>query len=334
MNILFVVRLDAHCKSGGDLVQAKAYKRELEQYAGNQVSFAHAISREKLFGIEWDVVQLFNISRLYENLETIKHVRYRKLLLTPIMQPGFSFNQTLFLKAFIRGLFFGSFISFPRKEFVKQSLSRFDGFVFLSNLEYKDFYDKFDFLKMVPFTIYHNGISDTLPNYYERLFDFIVVGRIEPLKGVIRAIKAVRRFNKAATICCVGALNWYHPVYCLCFLSYVIRGNVIFTGKRSSEFVATLFQQSSVLLNMSELEVSPLVDLEALACGCSVISTIYSYTHLSENDRYIRVDVKYDDSIHDALLKIADVNNKSDKILIPTWKDNSYGYIKFIDSMS
>lgn len=331
MNILFVLRIDAHCKPGGDLVQAKAYKDVLQNDLDCHISFAHELSRAQLLSVEWDVVQLFNISRLYEHLLIMDKVKYHRILLTPIMQPGFVFNKYVFLKSFIRCLLFVEILKPLGKDYIKLFLRKISGFVFLSIAERDAFFNTYPYLSSYSYAIYNNAISNGFTDVNKRLFDYIIVGRIEPKKGVLRAITSIQQVQTQATICCVGALNWYHPIYCLIFLTYVLRGGVLFLGKRSPEFISALMQQSSVLMNMSELEVSPLVDLEALACGCKVMSTIYSYTHLNEADNYIIVDVKNKSCILSALQKLdfTKVTTQA-KILPETWERNSKNYIKLI----
>lgn len=94
-------------------------------------------------------------------------------------------------------------------------------------------------------------------------------------------------------------------------------------------------KNSRILLNFSELEVSPLVDLEALKCGCSVISTKYSYSHLDDFNSFVRIDVKNEteciNAINQMLLNVSN-NFKHDKV--QSWLDNSVQYISLISYFS
>ena len=49
-------------------------------------------------------------------------------------------------------------------------------------------------------------------------------------------------------------------------------------------------QRTKVLVNLSLIEVSPLVDIEALNHGCKVITTINSYSHLVPDKNTFIVD--------------------------------------------
>lgn len=334
MNILFILRCDANKKAGGDLIQAEQYKKVLEMKINNAaIFFYHELSSQQINSKIWDIVQVFNISRLYENIFYLKHVRYKKLIFTPILQPGFKFDKLLKFKTVVKLFFF-------KKRFIPLSdevefLKKIDAIVFLSTFERQAFYLLFPFLSSVTNVVYCNGVNsdgiDDFPYCNDRLFDYIIVGRIEPKKRVIEAINIVKKNNKGSTIICIGGLNWYNPFYCIMFLYKIISGKAIYCGGQSSKVVFFLMKNSRILLNFSELEVSPLVDLEALKCGCSVISTKYSYSHLDDFNGFVRIDVKNETECINAINQMqldACSNFKHDKV--KSWLDNSVQYISLI----
>lgn len=233
MKILFVLRCDAKKKAGGDLIQAEQYKKILEMKINNAaVFFSHELSVQQINSETWDIVQLFNISRLYENVFSLRNVRYKKLILTPILQPGFKFNKMLKFKAVVR--FF-----ILKKGFISLTdeikfLKKIDAIVFLSTSERQAFYFLFPFLLSVTNVVYCNGVnSDVIDNFQfnnDRLFDYIIVGRIEPKKRVIEAINIVNKSNKGSMVICIGRLNWYNPLYCIIFLYKILSGKAIYLG--------------------------------------------------------------------------------------------------------
>lgn len=329
---LFCLRGDAAFKSGGDIVQARHYKEVLEKNFDCEVVFYHEANRRAVREIIWDVVIVFNVSRLQENYSYFSALSYHRIILCPIVQPGFCFSFRLTIKNFIRGLLGGQgFLAFLNNSPLS-ILEKFDGFVFLSKSERLSFHSKFSMTENIPSVIYCNGVSENISvGVGERVFDFIVVGRVEPKKCVVELIDSVNEVRPDALLLCVGGVNWYHPIYSLKFYTRVLKGQVVYLGKRNPETVYGLMRQTKTLLNFSELEVSPLVDLEALASGCRVVSTIYSYTHLESNEWFLRIDVK-DSSQRE--LAISNTSNDACSFSpnIPTWSENAHDYIAFINS--
>ncbi|MEO4046307.1 glycosyltransferase [Pseudomonas sp. CAU 1711] len=328
--ILFLLRSDAGVKSGGDLVQAKFYQRVLEERIACKVYFFHELPLAEVKKVSWDLVQVFNVSRLHENMALLQGVKYRRLLLSPIVQPGFRFGLRLAVKNFIRNCLWdrASFHHFLKEP--EELLGRFDGFVFLSEAESEAFFKSFPACAGGESVIYQNGVADEIAHgEHERFFDFIVVGRIEPKKRVVEAVDAVAKAAPNSLLVCIGGINWYHPSYCFKFFLRVLKGNVIYLGRRDPSVVYGFMRRARVLLNFSELEVSPLVDLEALACGCNVVSTTYSYSHLSDSERYCRVDVKDMEQCFAAITQ--SLGSEGCKCMkINTWVENSGAYLGLV----
>ncbi|SCY47656.1 glycosyltransferase [Pseudomonas flexibilis] len=331
-NVLFLLRSDAGIKPGGDLVQARFYQKVLEEKNSCKVFFSHDLTMREIREISWDLVQVFNISRLHENMALLRGVEFRSLLLTPIMQPGFSFGSKLVVKNFIRGLLWGR-ASLQYLRSPSELLNQFDGFVFLSDAERSAFFASFPAYSASDNAIYQNGVADGLAaDGHPRFFDFMVAGRIEPKKRVVEAVEAVAKAAPKSILVCVGGINWYHPIYCLKFFLQVLKGNVVYLGRRDPSVVYDFMRRAKVLLNFSELEVSPLVDLEALACGCYVVSTIYSYSHLPDGERYVRIDVKDISQCFVAIRKSLESDGNI-FMKINTWAENSGAYHGLVNRM-
>ena len=136
--------------------------------------------------------------------------------------------------------------------------------------------------------------SLVLPNWVEgvgeasiespKLFDglpeppVIVVGRIEPRKNSLRVCRLAEIAQRHVVF--VGEPLWGETSFLETFRRAVLRSHYArwIPGVRRLE-MAQIYSHSSFLLNASFVEVSPLVDIEALACGCPVATTKYALHH-------------------------------------------------------
>jgi glycosyltransferase involved in cell wall biosynthesis len=120
-----------------------------------------------------------------------------------------------------------------------------------------------------------NGIeiadeSDTTP--HAQRGGLISVGRIEPRKRQLELARAALATGTAMTF--VGGENLNTPRYCREFGRVIAQssGLLVWTGALDRSEVLDRFASSRVLINASWVEVQSLVDLEALARGCAVVS--------------------------------------------------------------
>lgn len=329
--ILFIVRIDASIKGGGDLVQAQEYKTAIESSLHNfEVFFYHELSKNDLISQKWDCVHIFNISRLHENIAAIQNLTYSTLVICPIFQPGFDFRFKSLVTYFFKSILLKKKPSLITKNKINQILESAHGFIFLSTDEREAFFDKFKALAHKDFAIFENGTNLKYSTDVRfDLIDFLCIGRIEPKKRTNETIDLVSKLLPGSFLVCAGSLNWYHPVYCFRFLLKVFTGKAVYMGKVPQTRVHQLMLCSKTLLNLSELEVSPLVDLEALACNCNVISTIYSYTHLQQGSNFKRVDVRDIDACRVAVTTPFELKEEN-RITSSSWIENSTGYLKLL----
>lgn len=289
-----LLRADAGSKNGGDLIQAKKYKEIIvKQVLGANVYFNFEISNLEMFEIDWQIIICFNIVRLQEYSYWLKKLKYHKVFLVPIVFPQFEFSAINSVKSFIKILFNGQYADvFKLSLLPKRFLKVFDGFVFLSEREQRFFLGKYlNCLRSDSVSIIcPNGVdfiadqSSVLPTLKDRDIDFIVVGRIEKLKNSIDTLIFRNTYFKDKSIVFVGAKNPYHKNYTSLFDKLIAESDAEYLGSIERQSVADLFARSKVLLNLSLLEVSPLVDLEALSQGCKVVTTSFSFTHLVKCD--------------------------------------------------
>jgi glycosyltransferase involved in cell wall biosynthesis len=106
----------------------------------------------------------------------------------------------------------------------------------------------------------------------------LVVGRIEPLKGSLRISRLAERARRHVVF--VGLPLHGDGAYARAFHVAVQRSQYSkWIGGVPRSMLAAFYRHSSFLLNVSFVEVSPLVDVEALALGCPVSTTMYAMHH-------------------------------------------------------
>lgn len=335
-NILFILRIDAKEKNGGDLYQAKQYKKALDEEFSDDVSiqFAHDISMQKLLETKWDLVQLFNVSRLDEHIFYLSQIKYQYLAMTPIVQPNYMFSFKEYLKSLIRGVLYFKVIPYNSNGKKYNLLSKCDFNVFLSQDE-QNYYEK-NFVKINNSVIAKNGVDLNLTKpsvTNEKEIDFLVVGRVEKSKNTLNTLKMLNEYFPNFKSYFIGAGNKYHFRYFKKFLQKCDKNeNVKYLGLQSHEKVTELMSNAKILLNLSLKEVSPLVDLEALACDMKVLSTTVSFTHLKEDGCFMRVDPLNEESIVEKIkLLVESKCKKNNQILV--WKDTLRSYIQKIDDL-
>jgi glycosyltransferase involved in cell wall biosynthesis len=122
--------------------------------------------------------------------------------------------------------------------------------------------------------------SDEKPDAFADLPEppVLVVGRIEPRKGSLRISQLVERARRHVVF--VGRPLNGNSAFARAFDAAVqqSRYSTWVAGVPRST-LATFYRHSSFLLNASFVEVSPLVDIEALALGCPVSTTMYGLHH-------------------------------------------------------
>lgn len=105
----------------------------------------------------------------------------------------------------------------------------------------------------------------------------LVVGRVEAQKGQVEVALALAELDLPGVF--VGEANPRHPRYVKEFSAIVDKSNAL-TWLRGESHARTLalYGRASVHVLASWFEVVPLVDLEAAAAGCPVVTTTHSYS--------------------------------------------------------
>jgi len=106
----------------------------------------------------------------------------------------------------------------------------------------------------------------------------LVVGRIEPRKGNLRISRLAERARRHVVF--VGLPLNGDGAFARAFHMAVQRSQYSkWIAGVPRSMLAAFYRHSSFLLNVSFVEVSPLVDVEALALGCPISTTMYAMHH-------------------------------------------------------
>jgi hypothetical protein len=331
-NILFIVRIDALDKNGGDLIQAKKYKEVILKNIEANVSFAHELSNIELQSIEWDIVQMFNISRMYEHNYILERIQYKSLYISPIVQPNYQITKKDYVKSFIRSMLVGKFIKYISNSEINNIYKRVNVGTYLSKSEQK--YFETIFFKPKYSIIIYNGIDKKEENpIINKDIDFLIVGRIEKSKNSYFVAQFLSKYFHDKDVLFIGGKNKYHYFYVNKFLALIEKNKKInFTGIMSYSEVQNTMRKSKILINLSLIEVSPLVDLEALSNGMKVLTTSSSFSHLKENECVQITDPTDESMIKEKLNFLIQATCDNSTKHVNLWEDNLYDYIKTIKS--
>jgi glycosyltransferase involved in cell wall biosynthesis len=162
---------------------------------------------------------------------------------------------------------------------IAKLLGNADGIVYISKGERLSVQADFGIVND-RYVIAHNAVTNA-PNAAadeEKIYDVIVVGRIEQRKNQLNIAK---EFSKSVyKVLFVGPANANSNEFFEEFTRVVDAsgGRLSYIGPKSHAETLRLIGRSRLLLNASYFEVNPLVDLEACLTGTQVVTTKYSYT--------------------------------------------------------
>ena len=329
--ILFIVRIDARTKNGGDLIQAEIYKQYLERHLDVEVSFAHMLPISELKAVLWDYVQLFNYSRIPEHSFYLNKIGYKKIGLCTIIQPGYQISKNCLFKSFIRGALNFKLLN-PFRVDIDRVISSMDLIVYLSKSE-KEFFESLH-MKISQDVIVNNGIDIfKKTKNLNKKYDFIVVGRIERWKNSIRSLKYVAKNHPDKKLIFVGSYNKLHYLFYLQFLFLIfVNKNIRYLGAKSKDNTLLLISQSKILLNLSLKEVSPLVDLEAISCETNLVTTTRSFSHLVNDGNVVLIEPN-DDIALDKAINFFRVQQKVSMKQAQSWSKCIGTYVQAVEAL-
>ncbi|MFE8117181.1 glycosyltransferase family 4 protein [Brenneria goodwinii] len=319
MKFAFLTRVDAFDKNGGDTYQLQMYKEYLET-KGHDVLIVHdlTIPQEQDFYILVNLDRPLELVIYYNKLR--KENKINKMLILPIhhsyecinffegnIRKGFQgiilnkcsrFHQREKIKNVVRGLKYPKLIKYSLSHFFinymnisRNILMNAIGVILIAEGEQKIIKNDFSVDIDNSFLV-KNGVNLTklisLAENKDRKIDILVCGRIEPRKNSLAIANYFKDKNYKVSF--VGALNKNSKAYCEEFTQVVNESeNLEYLGKVTHDELSSLYLNTKIHLSASWFEVASLVDLEAYAYGCHIISSINGHTkdYLQDRARYV-----------------------------------------------
>jgi glycosyltransferase involved in cell wall biosynthesis len=349
VRICFIGRTDFETKPGGDTVQWHMYRRAAADAGLHCLSWFEDGPPPTA-----DLYHAFNIDRpleLYPRLRAIAQ-QGRPFVLSTIHHPHPWVEQYRRIDppGTVEAVLYRSFLgktverSEPIKEVVRLSsqgrlrrladiwptwiqrvrwiLRRASKVLLLSRAEHgwlhRDFGVALDSTTVVPNWV--EGISSDFGRAPEAFSGFahppvLVVGRIEVRKNVERIARLAERLRRELVF--VGRAN-PNERRVVSFERMVRDAKCVrWVRGLPREQMAAAYRNAAFLLNASYVEVSPLVDIEALHFGCPVVTTQRALHHELLPPTVRAVDPYDDDSISDALSSLAPLPRQIAQVVSP-----------------
>lgn len=355
IKVAFVMRVDAHSKPGGDVIQIKKYiewGKQLNTFDGQIITnLSQNLSN-------FDIIHLTNIDRPVEAIwyfyrarskgkpivlssihhsysEIIEYENSARIGIFGIISKHFNFQNLEIIRSFARSIKFPSLI-FPtflaillgvksqQKKIILNSKINF----ILTEKEKNDLITDFDLPSTLSnFEIIRNGVDfrpSSSPSDY-RDIDICIVGRIEARKNQLLILRALNDLGLRAKF--IGAQNTNHKIYNKKFNAELSQGGSEYLGAIPIDEVHKYLSRSKVHISASWFEVSSLVDLEASISGCVVVSSICGGTYELLGDTAFYVNPGNFEDIKSKILSalnfsILNQNKSSPPLQSLTWKDS------------
>ncbi len=150
----------------------------------------------------------------------------------------------------------------------------------------------------------------SLPDTY-----VLFVGLLSPRKNIRRVLRAFAQLNTNHKFVIVGNKGWlYEPIFKL-INDLNLKEKVIFTGYADAEDLPAIYSGAEALVFPSFYEGFGIPILEAMACGCPVITSNISSMPEVAGDAAIFVDPYSINEIKDAMITIILDKNKKQELI-------------------
>lgn len=336
LRVMFLTRIDNDSKKGGDSFQILMYMKELE-LRGHLVEVCCDI-RKIDFSEKYDYFILVNSDRYLEVVSYHSTLKGKgllhKTLILPIHHSYEAIKEYENEKSHgLTRLVFKILGSYENKEKAK-NFYRIRNDLRLLPIVFKHLFINYkatirnifettraviliaegekqnierDFsVKLKDFVVVKNGVninySLKVEDFQNRQWDYLICGRIEPRKNSFELAKHFKDSN--LKVCFVGALNKNNRSYNRDFEELVKSSDALHHyGYVDPEKMKNMYLNSKAHISASWFEVASLVDLEAYAHGCNVISSVNGNTR----------DYIYDDAVYISPKELGNINNLAEK---------------------
>jgi hypothetical protein len=308
MKIAFLTRIDAFDKNGGDTYQIEMYKKYLEGmghsvviveglYIPDNQDYYILVNLDRPLELIVYYEQLVNLKLLDRTLLLAIHHSYRcidyyeKNIRTGISSIPLKLLSSHFQREKLKNLvrvikypklglhvFRQLFIDYELKS--REIIGKTRASLLIATGEKKTIYEDFGVEPKVTFLV-KNGVdlqeSCNVLAKSIRDIDILICGRIEPRKNSIAIVDYL--LSKSFKVVFAGSLNPNAKDYCEKFIELVNGSeNIKYVGRIHSDDMSGLYSRAKINLSASWFEVASLVDLEAYAYGCHVISSENGHT--------------------------------------------------------
>ena len=337
MRIAYPMRVDATDKPGGDVIQVRHYIAEGRRAGKHGAAQFEGVLlddlRADLSG--FDLVHLTNIDRPVDTWTSFLLARAagKPIVLSTIhhsyeeierferhgrggLVGGFSgrlgFRRLEFLRSALRSVRYPA-LAWPTASMMRGGmlaaqrslLAGADRILVLTEKEKQDLVRDFGSIAEEKVRCVRNGIAispDALDGNTPREIDVCMVGRIEPRKNQIAVLCALERLGVSGVF--IGGENPNHRGYCRQFQEMLAGSGSRWLGAIPHEETLRYLRSARVHVSASWFEVASLVDLEACAAGCGIVSSRCGGTAEVLGERAEYVDPGSEASILEGICKM------------------------------
>lgn len=331
MKVLFPMRCDALSKPGGDTIQVNRYIEELKKYGVQGIISVDPLLDDH----DFEIAHLTNIDR---PMETLVHgrqlVKKNKPFVISTIHHSYveieayeSFGRSSAVASFTSRLNFyqlekartvirairgdANWLSYQLPLFFsdlrrrqKALLDSASKVLLLNTREEKLLRAEIGWTA-TNFAVVPNGlefdVTNNCGNSHHTDLDILCVGRIEARKNQLAILEAAEVLGLRVIF--VGALNRNHEKYCQRFVSRIASSRSSYVPAVPRTEVLAMMRRAKCHISASWFEVSSLVDFEAYASGCNVVSSIRGGTKEVLGDAATYCDPADMLSIKDAISK-------------------------------
>jgi len=193
-----------------------------------------------------------------------------------------------------------------------------DMFIATSQNTKKDLIDRFN-ISPEKIEVIYEGVSDRFKPGKQKKQNFVLaVSTLEPRKNFVRIIQSYinlrEKFSAAEDLIIVGKKGWHFKEILNIPPEY--ESHIDFTGYVSENKLIELYQTAKIFVYPSLYEGFGLPVLEAMACGCPVITSNVSSLPEVAGDAAILVDPYNTDALTDAMHKVLTNENLRERLAV------------------